>query len=648
MENNAIISLSGGLDSTMLLMKLLSEGRTVKAYSFDYGQKHDIELKKVRKNIKFLQKEGWPVEHQVINVRDCFSDSASSLHKGGDEIPKGDYSVENQSSTVIENRNIIFSAIIYGKALAWSKKAGQDVDITLGIHAGDHCFTKDTKILTPEGYKTIETLQVGDEIYSFDGNNTYIDKCLDVIKKGTNDKIYKINTSTGSIRLTGEHKVYVIELGNFSNKGGFDKIYSSKSVKDLSTNDILISSAHLPNKNNDTDNDNIKIHITPIIKTWLNQFGNTYDVIEEENHTYIHLNKNNRNTYKYDSYMDAKSLLSIMAWYITEGWSSSEWKKNPKASKFGSCFSQSAYKNLVNCISIEEDLKKLNIPISITHDKFTINNIPIESTYQFNSVISVLMHTCGDKSSEKHIPQWIMEFLKNNQSYIKDFIYTMICGDGNQNKISGLNTYTTNSYQLALDMSFLIKLMGMYVKVMKNKNCWILQFGNLDKKPGLVKFGDCAMTRIKSIEVEYREEEVYDISVEKNHNFFAGEFGNILISNSVYPDTTQESFEAAKHCYEISNWGSEKVHYIAPFVNITKDQVLKVGIEAMEKMFMYDKVGKKIDKNSRKKINKILKNTHSCYDPDGNGKSCGTCGTCKERLEAFEKVGMKDPIEYVE
>ena len=68
----------------------------------------------------------------------------------------------------------------------------------------------------------------------------------------------------------------------------------------------------------------------------------------------------------------------------------------------------------------------------------------------------------------------------------------------------------------------------------------------------------------------------------------------------------------------------------------------------MEKMFMYDKVGKKIDKNSRKKINKILKNTHSCYDPDENGKSCGTCGTCKERLEAFEKVGMKDPIEYVE
>ena len=128
----------------MLLMHLLAEGKEVRAYSFDYGQKHDIELKKVKNNIKFLQKKGLPVTHQVINVRDCFSDSASSLAKGGADIPKGDYNVENQSSTVVENRNIIFSAIIYGKALAWSKKEDCDVEITLGIHAGDHSVYPDT------------------------------------------------------------------------------------------------------------------------------------------------------------------------------------------------------------------------------------------------------------------------------------------------------------------------------------------------------------------------------------------------------------------------------------------------------------------------------------------------------------------------
>ena len=74
----AIISLSGGLDSTCLLMYLLSNDYEVKAYSFDYGQKHDVELKKVKKNIKFLQSKGLPVTHQIINLKDVFSDSAST------------------------------------------------------------------------------------------------------------------------------------------------------------------------------------------------------------------------------------------------------------------------------------------------------------------------------------------------------------------------------------------------------------------------------------------------------------------------------------------------------------------------------------------------------------------------------------------
>lgn len=153
MANKAIISLSGGLDSTMLLMRLLSEDYEVHAYSFDYGQKHDIELQKVKSNIKFLQELGYPVTHQIINLRDCFSDSASSLHKLGGDIPKGDYNVENQQSTVIENRNIIFSAIIYGKAIAWSKKENDDVVITLGIHAGDHSVYPDT---TQESFEAAE------------------------------------------------------------------------------------------------------------------------------------------------------------------------------------------------------------------------------------------------------------------------------------------------------------------------------------------------------------------------------------------------------------------------------------------------------------------------------------------------------------
>jgi 7-cyano-7-deazaguanine synthase len=38
--------------------------------------------------------------------------------------------------------------------------------------------------------------------------------------------------------------------------------------------------------------------------------------------------------------------------------------------------------------------------------------------------------------------------------------------------------------------------------------------------------------------------------------------------------------------------------------------------------------------------------THSCYDPDQQGRSCGRCDSCKLRLKGFAEAGIKDPIEY--
>ena len=46
--------------------------------------------------------------------------------------------------------------------------------------------------------------------------------------------------------------------------------------------------------------------------------------------------------------------------------------------------------------------------------------------------------------------------------------------------------------------------------------------------------------------------------------------------------------------------------------------------------------------------NRVLRNTHTCYDPNEKGESCGKCGSCTERLEAFEKNGWKDPVKYQE
>lgn len=40
--------------------------------------------------------------------------------------------------------------------------------------------------------------------------------------------------------------------------------------------------------------------------------------------------------------------------------------------------------------------------------------------------------------------------------------------------------------------------------------------------------------------------------------------------------------------------------------------------------------------------------THSCYEPDGEGRACGRCDSCVLRLKGFAEAGMSDPIQYQE
>lgn len=636
--NKVVLSLSGGLDSSSLLLYYLSKGCEVRSYSFYYGQKHSIELEKVQKNIKFLQNKGLPVTHQIIDLRDAFSDSNSSLHQGGEAIPHGDYRSETMKSTVIENRNIIFSSIIYGKALAWANKTGENVVISQGIHAGDHCFTGDTKIFTPRGLKTINELNIGDEVFSFDTDtlSMEVDKCIDIIEKGTNDEIYNITTSTGKIQLTGLHNVYVIERGELTNSG-YQKSVIKKQVKDLKVDDILISSFKTPKIDNEIVQ---QIHIFDPVNDIIKKEYDGYNLIWENDSQISIVSTNGKHTIPFNECLDAESLLNLMAWYITEGWSSNQYKRDKRSSKFLTGISQSSYKNYENCEIINNILNKLNIPISYSKSNKGIAGEKEEITYQFSSVIAALMKTAGDKSINKHIPEWIMNFMYDNPAYINEFLYTMVSGDGHYDQISGMYSYQSNSFKLIEDVSVLAKLAGFYVRVCYpkgNRKTYNISFGTKDRKIGLVRYGDSAMSRILNIEVENKFEKVYDISVQKNHNFFAGDLGGILISNSIYPDCTPESQEAARYLYKISNWGSEKVDFEAPFVNIDKGEVLAEGLKAMKTLGWSDE-----DRDE------FLRNTHTCYDPDPEGRSCGKCGSCTERLEAFEKNGLKDPVPYQE
>ena len=147
----AVLSLSGGMDSSTLLLHLLATGHKVTALSFDYGQKHRIELQRAQQLIEYvngilLEADKPLVRYQVIRL-DGLSDLLhSALVTGGADVPEGHYEQSNMKETVVPNRNKIFSSLIQAVALSIATKGKkQEVAIAMGIHAGDHAIYPDCR-----------------------------------------------------------------------------------------------------------------------------------------------------------------------------------------------------------------------------------------------------------------------------------------------------------------------------------------------------------------------------------------------------------------------------------------------------------------------------------------------------------------------
>jgi len=99
---------------------------------------------------------------------------------------------------------------------------------------------------------------------------------------------------------------------------------------------------------------------------------------------------------------------------------------------------------------------------------------------------------------------------------------------------------------------------------------------------------------------------------------------------SGYPDCRGEFISAFEKTANLATAaaveGKGKYSIHTPIINMTKAEIIQSGM----------KLG----------VNYSL--THSCYDPDEQGKSCGRCDSCRLRLKGFVEAGLKDPIEYVD
>jgi len=161
-KDHVVLSLSGGLDSSTLLLRCLSEYKSVTCISFDYGQKHRIELERAQSLVDYINDnptrmyahnklpDGFIEVYPHINYRQIQLNGLadlldSALVTGGEEVPEGHYAEENMKATVVPNRNKIFASIIQAVALSVANKTGEQCDIAMGIHAGDHAIYPDCR-----------------------------------------------------------------------------------------------------------------------------------------------------------------------------------------------------------------------------------------------------------------------------------------------------------------------------------------------------------------------------------------------------------------------------------------------------------------------------------------------------------------------
>ena len=131
---NALLVLSGGMDSTTLLYERASEISL--AVSFDYGSNHN------GREIPFAKFhcEKLGIEPLTIPLKFMHDYFKSSLLSGADAIPEGTYADENMKSTVVPFRNGIMLSVAAG--LAESRGLSK---VMMANHFGDHDIYPDCR-----------------------------------------------------------------------------------------------------------------------------------------------------------------------------------------------------------------------------------------------------------------------------------------------------------------------------------------------------------------------------------------------------------------------------------------------------------------------------------------------------------------------
>jgi 7-cyano-7-deazaguanine synthase len=144
----AIVLLSGGLDSATCLLIAKAEGFGVFALSFDYGQRHRVEIARARQ----LAERYGAREHRVVRL-DFPAPASSALTDPSRPVPKDSLGRESIPITYVPARNTLFLA----HAIAWGEALGTG-DIFIGANALDYSGYPDCRPEYLEAFQRMANL----------------------------------------------------------------------------------------------------------------------------------------------------------------------------------------------------------------------------------------------------------------------------------------------------------------------------------------------------------------------------------------------------------------------------------------------------------------------------------------------------------
>ncbi len=147
-EKTTIALLSGGIDSATAAAIAKESGRNVIGLSFNYGQRHQRELKAANE----LSQELGLIEHQIININ-LAAWGGSSLTDLKKELPTDGVIEGEIPNTYVPGRNTVFIAI--GLSFAEARKANE---VVLGINAMDYSGYPDCRPDYLNAYQVLANL----------------------------------------------------------------------------------------------------------------------------------------------------------------------------------------------------------------------------------------------------------------------------------------------------------------------------------------------------------------------------------------------------------------------------------------------------------------------------------------------------------